>query len=221
MSANVIVAPNTQGMFEAEAPFDKVVDSSAYYTVQSLRSPAEMLANKLDLFKLVWEPTGATELDYQQQLAALTAASGMFMVLSAKNKPLVYLPSTFVKSYPLVDGVLYEHMCVILDCGVVPGTFKDVLNSGLDHCVNYLKDNYGMENPTATIGTIQTRAYVSKEQAAAWENTRQQRIKGNPSDLVRANKAEAMVLSQAKYIEELQEALKKAATDKTTPTPST
>lgn len=218
MSANVIVAPNTQGMFEAEAPFDKVVDPKAYYTVQSLRSPAEMLANKVDLFKLVWEPAGATELDYQQQLASLTAASGMFLVLSAKNKPLVYLPSTFVKSYPAVDGVLYEHLCIILDCGAVPGTFKDVLNSGLDHCVNYLKDNYGMENPTATIGTIQTRAYIPKEQAAAWENSRQQRIKENPSDLVRANKAEATVLSQAKYIQELEAALKTASSNQAPPT---
>lgn len=210
MSNNIVVAPGTQGMFEAEAPFDKVIDPTVYYTVQSVRSPAEMLANKLDLFKLIWSPAGATELDYQQQLAALTSVNGMFMVLSAKNKPLVYLPSNAVRSYPLVDGVLYEHLCIILDCGAVPGTFKDVMNSGLDHCVNYLKDHYGMENPKATIGTIQTRAYVPKEQAEAWENSRQQRIKANPSDLVRANKAEALVLSQQAYIEELQEALIRA-----------
>lgn len=211
-TTNIIPQLYAKGSFEAYPPFDSVVSPAAFYTVQSVVTPSQMLARKVDLFKTVWEPAGATEADYQQQLNALQNLDGAIIILSSKNGPDVYVPSTYIKSYPLVDGVIYEHLCIITDCGAVPPAFKDLLNSGVDHFNNYMKDNYGLTNPRTTLGTIQTRGYVPKEQAEAWENTRQQQIKNDPSDLIRLNNALATIAQQAAYITELEDALKAKAT---------
>lgn len=207
MSSNIIPQLYAQGSFEAEAPFDTLVDPAAYYTVQATITPSQMQAKKEDLFKLVWQPAGVSEADYQIQVASLINLNGAIIVLTSKNAPPVYVPSTAIKSFPLVDGVIYEHICLITDCGAVPPSFKDILNSGIDHFNNYMKDNYGLQNPRTTIGTIQTRGYVPKEQAEAWENTRQQVIKTNPSDLVRLNDALKTIAQQTAYIAELEQAL--------------
>lgn len=214
MSATTNIIPQlyAKGSFEAYPPFDSVVDPAAFYTVEDTVTPAQMLARKTDLFKTVWEPAGATDVDYQQQLSALRNINGAVIVLSSKNAPDVYVPSTHIKSFPLVDGVIYEHLCIITDCGAVPPGFKDVLNSAIDHFNNYMKDNCGLTNPRTSLGTIQTRGYVPKEQAEAWENTRQQQIKENPSDLIRLNDALAINAQQAAYIAELEDALKAKVT---------
>lgn len=211
-STNIIPQLYAKGSFEAYAPFDTVVDASAFYTVEDTVTPAQMLARKIDLYATVWEPAGADDADYQQQLSALTNLNGAIIVLSSKNGSDVYVPSTHIKSFPLVDGVIYEHLCIITDCGAVPPAFKDVLNSGIDHFNNYMKDNYGLANPRTVLGTIQTRGYVSKDQADAWENTRQQQIQSNPSDLIRLNAALATIAQQTAYIAELEDALKAKAT---------
>lgn len=210
-TTNIIPQLYAKGSFEAYAPFDTVVKPAAFYTVVDVITPSQMLAAKVDLFKTVWEPAGASDADYQQQLTALQAINGAIIVLSSKNASDVYVPSTQIKSYPLVDGVIYEHLCYIVDCGAVPPSFKDVMNSGIDHFTNYMKDNYGLATPRVTLGTIQTRGYVPKEQAEAWENTRQQQIKQNPSDLILLNQALAVNAQQAAYIAELEEALKTKA----------
>lgn len=215
-TTNIIPQLYAKGSFEAFPPFDSVVSPSAFYTVQSTVTPAQMLAKQIDLFKTVWEPAGASEADYQQQLNALQNLDGAIIVLSSKNAPDVYVPSTYIKSYPLVDGVIYEHLCIITDCGAVPPAFKDVLNSAIDHFNNYMKDNCGLNSPRTVLGTIQTRGYVPREQAEAWENTRQQQIKSNPSDLILLNNALALNAQQAAYIAELEDALKTKASSSTT-----
>jgi hypothetical protein len=212
---NIIPQLYAKGSFVANAPFDSVVSPAAFYTVVDTVTPSQMQARKADLFKLVWEPAGVSDADYQVQLNTLINLNGAIVVLSSKNGPDVYVPSTYIKSFPLVDGVIYEHLCIITDCGAVPPDFKDVLNSAVDHFNNYMKDNCGLENPRTVIGTIQTRGYVPKEQAEAWENTRQSKIKENPSDLVRLNNALATNAQLTAYVAELEAALKAVQTTST------
>lgn len=204
MSQNIIPKLYLEGPFEAVAPFDVIVKPTAYYTVEATLTPAQMQADKKDLFALVWEPAGVTQAAYEQQLATLISVDGAIIVLSSKNSPNIYVPSNAIKSWPVTDGVVYEHICIITDCGAVPPSFKNILNSAIDHFNNYMTDNYGLTNPRTTIGTIQTRGYIPKEQAEAWENTRQQTAKENPSDLIRLNAANATIAQLTAYIAELE-----------------
>lgn len=213
MSQNVIPALWAAGSFEAIAPFDQIVDPKVFYTVEAVRTVGEMQADKEDLFKLVYQPAGILEANYQTLVDSLIQDKGVIVSLTSKNKPVIHIPSTSIKSFPLVDGVIYERLCAIIDYGAVPPTFKDVINSATDHFANYVKDKLGIQNVRINLGTVQTRGYVPKEVAAAWEQTRQSVIKGNPSDLINLETANKKVLAQAAYIAELEAALIKAQED--------
>lgn len=188
MSQNIIPAPWAAGSFEAEAPFASVVDPRIHYTVEAVRTIPEMQARKDDLFKLVYQPAGVTDVQYKDMIAKGIQDEVVIIALTSRGKPPVYVPSSYLKSFPLVDGVIYERICVIADLGACPPEFKDRINAAVDHINNYIKKSMGIANPKTSIGTIPTRGYTSKEQAAAWENTRKTAIEEEPSDLIRAEK---------------------------------
>lgn len=208
MSQNIIPAVWAEGSFEALPPFDTVVKKEIFYTVEAVRTVPEMQALKLDLFKMVFEPVGVSAEDYQTVLDRAIAEEAVVVTLTSRARPPVYVISSYFKSFPLVDGVIYERLCIIADCGAVPPALKDKINSAIDHINNYLRDAIGIANPKTTIGTIPTRGYVSKEQADAWENSRQLAIKEEPSDIVKYENLLTENKAQAAYILELEAAIK-------------
>lgn len=209
MSENIIPAVWAAGKFEAEAPFNQIVKADAYYTVEAVRTVSEMLALKVDLYKLVFQPAGVAQENYQDLLDNAKSLNAVVITLTSKNAAPVYVLSNYLKSFPLVDGVIYERVCIIADLGACPPTLKDRINSAIDHFKNYLKDSVGIANARVTIGTVPQRAYVSKEQAQIWENSRQLAITSEPSDLLNLETANKTIIAQRAYITQLENQLKK------------
>lgn len=211
MSSSFIPAVWAAGSFEAEAPFDQVVKPEIYYTVEAVRTIPEMQALKLDLFKLVFQPVGVTEDDYQTVLARAIGQEAVIVALTSRGRPPVYVVSSYFKSFPMVDGVTYEHLCIIADLGAVPPSLKDKIESVVAHFDEYIKNAVGIPDARVTIGTVPTRGYTSKEEAESWETARQSAITENPSDVYRLEKALAENRAQAAYIKELEDQLKTRA----------
>ncbi|UQT02710.1 hypothetical protein YUBABA_01210 [Serratia phage vB_SmaM-Yubaba] len=208
MSQNLIPAVWAKGSFEAENPFSNVVDPKVFYTVEAVRTIPEMQAEKEDLYKLIFEPVGITQDQYQSYVDQAIANNAVVIVLTSRGRPDTYLLSTYLKSFPLVDGVIYERVCIISDLGACPPAFKDRINSVIAHFNEYIKNAVGIQDPRTVIGTIPTRGYVSKEQADAWENTRQQTITRNPSDVVRIEELTTENQQLYTYINQLEAQLK-------------
>lgn len=204
MSESIIPAVYAQGSFTAKPPFDTVVKQEIFFTVEAVRTIAEMQALKLDLFKMVFEPVGVDANDYQQKLAEAIQQEAVIITLTARNRPPVYVPSNYLTSFPLVDGVTYERFCIISDLGAVPPALKDRVNAAIDHFNNYIKNSIGIQNPITVIGTIPTRGFVSLEQSEAWEKSRQLAITEEPSDLLRLEKTLAENAELKAYIAELE-----------------
>jgi hypothetical protein len=208
MATTIIPPLWLAGSFEADTPFATVVNPAEFYTVEGTDGVDDFQAKTPNIFKMVYQPAGITETEYLPLLEELKKIKGVILTLTSKNNPPVYVPSNYIKSFPLTDGVVYEHICFISNLGAVPPELKDKVNAALDHFDNYLKDMVGIDNPKTVIGVIQKRGYVPKEQADAWENTRLTKVKENPSDLIRLNEALRTVAAQAAYITELENDLK-------------
>ena len=208
MSQNLIPAVWAAGSFEAENPFSTVVDPKVFYTVEAVRTIPEMQADNDDIYKLVFQPVGVTEDQYQSQLEQAISSSAVVIVLTSRGRPKVHILSTYLKSFPLVDGVIYERVCIISDLGACPPAFKDRINSVIAHFNQYIKTAVGIQDPKTVIGTMPTRGYVSKEQADAWENTRQKTITQNPSDVVRIEELTTENQQLYAYIKQLEDQLK-------------
>lgn len=209
MSENIIPAVYASGSFTANPPFDTVVKQETFYTVEAVRTIPEMQAMKLDLFKLVFQPVGVDANDYQTVLQRAIDEGAVVVTLTSRNSPPVYVISSYFKSFPLVDGVVYERFCIIADLGAVPPALKDRVNAAVDHINNYVKNSLGIANAKTTIGTIPTRGYVSLEQSQAWEKTRQAAITEEPSDLLRLEKMTVENAELKAYIAYLEGEIKK------------
>lgn len=208
MSSTFIPAVWSAGSFEANPPFDQVVKPEIFYVVEAVRTIPEMQALKLDLFKMVFEPVGVQDTEYQGLLDTALAQEAVVVTLTSRGRPPVYVLSNYLKSFPLVDGVIYEHLCIIADLGAVPPALKDKVQSVQDHFNEYIKNAMGIPDARVTLGTIPTRGYTSKEEAESWEITRQSAITENPSDVYRLEQALAENRAQAAYIKELEDQLK-------------
>lgn len=205
---NAIPSIRASGSFEADAPFDQIVKKDVFYTVEAIRTIPEMQALNLDIYKLVLQPVGVSENDYQTVLERALAQEATVCALTSRGNPVVYVFSTYFKSFPLVDGVVYEHLCLVVDLGAVPPSTKDVINSGIDHINSYVKGALGIKNPKTTVGVIPTRSWVSKEQADLWENSRQLQITEEPSDTIRIEQLTSELAASRAYSAELEAALK-------------
>lgn len=208
MSSNLIPAPWAAGSFEANAPFNLVVSPEIFYTVEAIHTVQEMLAAKDDIYTLVLQPAGITQDQSQQYIDEAVSNEAVVITLTSRGAAPVRLLSTYLKSFPLVDGVIYERYCIISDLGACPPSLKDRINSAIDHFNEYLKNAVGIATPRTVLGTIPTRAYVSKEQADGWEKTRQAAITENPSDVVRIEALTTENQQLYAYITQLENQLK-------------
>lgn len=204
---NNIPSIRSAGKFVANAPYDKVVSPDVFYTVEAIRTIPEMQALKIDLFTTVFQPVEYTAEQAQQEIQAGIDAKAVVVSLTSRGRAPVYVLSTFLKSIPLLDGVIYENIALIVSLGPCPPSLKDKLNNAIEHMNNYVKDSIGIKDPNTTIGTIPTRGYVSKETAEAWEKSRLLQITEEPSDAVKLAEANRIINEQSAYIKQLEDTI--------------
>lgn len=202
-------APWMAGSFEAEPPFNNVVQSDVYYTVEAIRTIPEMQSDSVDIYKEVFKPIGVVEADATTIIERGIENKALIVKLTSKGNPPVYVVSTYLKGLPIIDGVVLEHLCIITDCGSVSPDMKDKMMNALAHFDNYMKDSFGM-TAKSTIGYIPSRSYITKEQAELNETARQNAITDEPSDIVKYETLVIKSQAQEAYIKELEDALKAA-----------
>lgn len=200
---NVIPSINAAGRFEALAPFDTVVIPSTYYTVEALRTIHEMQALKLNLYELVFKPIGVLEADYNTVLERARSYGAIIVTLTSRFGPPVYVLSNYFKSFPLIDGVSYERMCLIVDFGPCPPSMKDTFAQAQAHIQQYCKATIGMDSQVK-LGTVPTIGYVSQAQAEFFETTRKNLITDGDNDVAKINNLQTKLVQKDAYIAQLE-----------------
>lgn len=201
---NNIPSIRSAGKFVANVPYDKVVNPEVFYTVEAIRTLPEMQALNIDLFTTVFQPAGYTTEQTQQEIQTAIDNKAVVVSLTSRGRGPVYVLSTFLKSIPLLDGVIYENLALIVSLGVCPPSMKDRLNVAIEHINNYIKESVGIKEPNTTLGTIPTRGYVSRETAENWERSRQLQITEEPSDTIKLAEANKTISELQTYIKELE-----------------
>lgn len=102
------------GAFILRDPFELDVNSS--HTVIALRTFAEMIARGQNPLSLVYATVGLTQTAYDQD----KAAGALVVCLRDKNGNLVYVPDTYIESYPNMGSVPYSRLVVGVSMGMWP-----------------------------------------------------------------------------------------------------
>lgn len=212
---NMIPAINAAGRFEAAAPFDQIVNQSTYYTVEATRTIHEMEGAKLDVYSLVFQPVGVSPEEFPIVLKRAKDAGAIICALLDRNGAPVYVPTTYLTSFPLVDGVSYERMCMIADLGPVPPSMALAMQQVLDHTKQYIAATMGITS-IVRLGTVPTVGYVSQQQADAYENARKGEITDTSNDVAKVRALTQQVANKDTYIAKLESDLITTKADLTT-----
>lgn len=200
---HAIPSMKAAGRFEAIAPFDRVVNPATFYTVEAIRTIPEMQGLKINVYERVFKPIGVTAEDYQEILQRAIAADSMVVSLIPRVGAPVYCLTSYLKSFPLIDGWAYERMVLVADLGPLSIDQKDALGLAREHMQQYILSQYGIE-ATVQLGTVPTIGYVSKDEHDIMEQTRKNRITDNESDLAKLNLANKEIATLKAYIQDLE-----------------
>lgn len=207
MADNTIIpALRVTGRFEAMEPFSRVINPMASYTVEAIRTVGEMQGLNINIYQRVFAPLGVDQATYLTMLDSIVNAGGVVITLIPRKGAPVYVVSTYLKSFPLVDGFLYERMVVVSDLGALSSDMQPALEEAITHFHDWILQHYGIQS-TVKIGTVPVIGYVSQFEHETMETARKNRITDNQGDLAKNLSMENTIASQQAYIKELEERL--------------
>lgn len=198
-----------EGLFTAKSPFNTVVDPTVAYKVEAVRTINEIQLAGRDVYELALKPVGISKDNATDYIDAMIHDNACIVTLTRRQGPTVYVPTTYLTSYPMVDGVVFERLCLIVDCGSCSPDTKNRLDDTLQGVRLVVQKNLGISSPQIQVGTLPERSYVSKTQAEAWENSRLLQIDSLSNPVIENDLLRQQISEYQTYIATLEDAIKK------------
>jgi hypothetical protein len=115
-SVNLIPPINAAGTYVLLSPFTTKVVSGLRYTCNAVRTFKELLASGVDVVSEYYEANGLAESDYNTDYD-----NGVCIVtLQSSKGDLLYVPSSYIASYPDTSGVPYNATALSVILGQIP-----------------------------------------------------------------------------------------------------
>lgn len=208
MSNNIIPKIGAEGSFTAIDPFDRVCSPDIVYRVEANRTVEEIRVAKVNTQALIGSQVGFSADETNNLLADLESRNGVVVTLIAPGLKPLHIPSTYFKSFPTIDGVVYERYFLTMDLGALPPDYKNETNTLMNHLKDQVSAFTGVKDPIVHLGTIPTKGYVSKEQHEVNERSRKLQITKSESDAEYIKRLEEDQIKDRKYIALLESKLK-------------
>lgn len=191
----------TSGIYKLKAPFDTQLQPNTSYRADSLRRISDYLELGVDPFEEFYDKNGLPKEIYDQDvqnqvvIAGLVSAAGHW----------VYVPSTYIISFPDLNGVPYTVMVLGLELGAIP-QYMDL--TGLKNTLaNLCQDTIGVM-PTVKEVAISAVSKLSQADHDALEAGRQAKITNTTTDRAKAIALQAQVTALQQQISALQDYIK-------------
>lgn len=184
------------GRFTVKAPFTIVPD--ALYTCIAVRSLTDITDLGGDPVALYYDAVGLTDTEYQADVAA----GANIITLKSDTAPTLYLPDTWITSYPLLEGVPYNHVVLSVSLGLL----RQDTPLGLlqEQIANNASDVIGIV-PTVLVHVAPTTGVIDRQQSAELEIARQAAIVQRDSDYAKLTKAQREIERLHEQIQQLQD----------------
>lgn len=117
----MIITPDIDsvGKYRFKAPFDALGNEQTEFTCMSIRRLADILAGGTNVYKAFYEPYKISETDYRKDVAQGVSIIGLQSAAGAW----LYIPNSYLASYPDVSGVRYAMITLSSDLGALPETY--------------------------------------------------------------------------------------------------
>jgi len=200
MATRITPPMNAKGLFLLAAPF--VAKEDVTYMVSAIRTFEEIRADKEEPLDLVYRPVGLGETEYQADIAA---GAQIIALLSSTEKP-IYVPDTYILSYPNMGVVPYSWLVLSCSLGPLPDSYDPSV--AIQTIQQELSDHTGVQDITVNVGRATYTDTITDDMHVQLTIARQAAITNNDTYLARALRAEALTQSQAEYIAQLEDIIK-------------
>jgi hypothetical protein len=182
------------GKFVLTAPF--IANPQVNYVCNAIRSFDDIYELNEDVFERYYAPLGLTTTRFNEDRAAKVC----IVTLIAENSEIIYVPDSFIESFPDLSGTKYSRIVISLDLQALP----DAIN--LQFVIQRIKDA-----TQETIGIIPdlrvhkspTKGFTSASDHASAEAARVANITALKSDYQLVKELQTIVARQQVEIQTL------------------
>lgn len=106
----------TSGIYLLNSPFASQLQPNIAYRCEAVRKLSDLIEAGVDPFEEIYQPNGISQQSYEQDVAN----QACIVSLQSSTGHWVYVPSTYIKSFPNVNGVPYRVMVLGVELGPIP-----------------------------------------------------------------------------------------------------
>lgn len=185
------------GTFQLDEPFATKLVSNVAYECIALRSMDDVVKEGVDPYAKYYSANNLTEAKY----LADKEAGVVIVTLRSTAGAYVYVPTSYVKSYPLSGGIPYQVTGILVDLGALPTTLDlTVLKTTI---VDVVHNSLGVTASTSEIA-MSDLELLSTTMHTTYEAVRKQAITVNESDYTAKLRLEKENITLTKKIAELE-----------------
>ncbi|QXO09654.1 hypothetical protein pEaSNUABM11_00230 [Erwinia phage pEa_SNUABM_11] len=105
---------NTEGVFKINNPF--VLSQDVMFRVDAISNFTDLQRRNIDPYATYYQPAGVSNSDYLDD----ANAGASIITFKSNDGQVVYIPDTYIETYPGAAGVSYVRNVLVWDCGPVP-----------------------------------------------------------------------------------------------------
>lgn len=104
----------TRGRYELKMPWQ--ADPTKIYVCHAIRSFKDLYEKEIDVYSEFYEPRGVSDTDFITDAEALAN----IVTLISEDEEIIYVPDTYIVSFPDMGNYQYAHMVVSASMGPLP-----------------------------------------------------------------------------------------------------
>lgn len=167
------------GVYTLSAPFQNKMQANTSYRCDAIRRLNDFIELGVDPYEEFYAPMQIPRSTYERDIGQNVS----IVSLVSQNNHWVYVPSTYITSYPNVNGIPYVSLLLGVSLGAIPH-YMDM--SGLSAAIsNLVRDTIGVV-PQIRQVAVSDVTNLSQRDHDALETNRQQAINNTQTDRARA-----------------------------------
>ena len=167
------------GVYTLRAPFNNKLQANTSYRCDAIRRLNDFIELGVDPYEEFYAPMQIPRTSYESDIGHNVS----IVSLVSQNNHWVYVPSTYITSYPNVNGIPYVSLLLGVSLGAIPH-YMDM--TGLSAAIsNLVRDTIGVV-PQIRQVAVSDVTHLSQRDHDSVETNRQQAINNTQTDRARA-----------------------------------
>lgn len=188
---------SASGLFQLAPPFEQELIPGVNYTCIAVRKFADIQKLGIDPYSTYYVPNGLTESIYEEDVVA----GECIVTLRSNGGAFLYVPTSYILSYPNQGGIPYTAIVLGVDLGPIPN-YVDL--TAIKMAIsNLVHDTFGV-TPQIQQAAISETKNMSIADANAIEAARLSEINTNQTDRAKYLASQAQLSAALAKIQELE-----------------